>query len=167
MISLLLSVTAFQNFWGTSELFPELSKFQHRITLRTNDCTRFIKVKILKHASSYMFRTSLVHHQGDHIFFLQNSCLIFSAPFVSAQIYRSSLLYHSRLTGHRNALVATLSTPPNVARRLKRRWPSDLHTVTGDLLEPTAPWGPSESRRWMTTPSRCPLPHICLLLHWE
>ena len=53
-------------------------------------------------------------------------------PFVSAEIYGSSLLYHSRLAGHHNALVATLSTPPNVARRLKRRWPSDLHTVTGD-----------------------------------
>jgi len=53
-------------------------------------------------------------------------------PFVSAEIYSSSLLYHSRLAGHRNALVATLSTPPNVARRLKRRWSSDLHTVTGD-----------------------------------
>jgi len=53
-------------------------------------------------------------------------------PFVSAEIYRSSLLYHSRLAGHRNALVATLSTPSNIAWRLKRRWPSDLHTVTGD-----------------------------------
>ena len=52
--------------------------------------------------------------------------------FVSGGIYRSSLHYHSRLAGHHNALVATLSTPPNVARRLKRRWPSDLHTVTGD-----------------------------------
>jgi hypothetical protein len=53
-------------------------------------------------------------------------------PFVAAEIRRSSLFYHSRLTGHYNALVAALSTPPSVARRLKRRWPSDLHCVTGD-----------------------------------
>jgi len=39
---------------------------------------------------------------------------------------------HSRLAGHRNALVATLSMPPNVAWHLKHRWPSDLHIVTGD-----------------------------------
>ena len=42
-------------------------------------------------------------------------------PFVSAEIYRSSLLYYSRLAGHRNALLATMSTTSNVARRLKRR----------------------------------------------
>ena len=30
---------------------------------------------------------------------------------VSAEIYISSLLYHSRLAGHRNVLVATLPTP--------------------------------------------------------
>jgi hypothetical protein len=53
-------------------------------------------------------------------------------PFVAAEIRRSSLLYHSRLAGHYNALIPALSTPPNVARRLKRRWPSDLHSVTGD-----------------------------------
>jgi hypothetical protein len=53
-------------------------------------------------------------------------------PFVAAEIRRSSLHYHGRLAGHYNALVAALSAPPNVARRLKRRWPSDLHSVTGD-----------------------------------
>jgi hypothetical protein len=53
-------------------------------------------------------------------------------PFVAAEIRKSSLLYHRRLTGHYNALVAALSTPPNIARRLKRRWPSDLHLVTGN-----------------------------------
>jgi hypothetical protein len=52
--------------------------------------------------------------------------------FVAAEIRRSSLLYHRRLAGNYNALVAALSTPPNVARRLKRQWPSDLHSVTGD-----------------------------------
>jgi hypothetical protein len=53
-------------------------------------------------------------------------------PFVAAEIRKSSLLYHRRLTGNYNALVAVLSTPPNFTRRLKRRWPSDLHSVTGD-----------------------------------
>ena len=53
-------------------------------------------------------------------------------PFVSAEINRSSLLYHSQQAGHHNALFATLPTPSKFARRLKRRWPSDLHTVTGD-----------------------------------
>ena len=56
----------------------------------------------------------------------------FGIPFVSAEIYRSYLLYHSRLAGHGNALVATPYTLPNVARRLKRRWPLDLYTVTGE-----------------------------------
>ena len=52
--------------------------------------------------------------------------------FVAAEIRRSSSHYHRRLDGHYNTLVAALSTPPNVARRLKRQWPSDLHSVTGD-----------------------------------
>jgi hypothetical protein len=52
--------------------------------------------------------------------------------FVKAEIPRSSLLYHRRLAGHPNVLVAALSTPPNVPRRLKHRWPSDLHSVTSD-----------------------------------
>jgi len=51
---------------------------------------------------------------------------------VKAEIRRSSLLYHRRLVGHPNALVAALPTPPNITRRLKRRWPSDLHSVTSD-----------------------------------
>jgi len=50
----------------------------------------------------------------------------FGISFVKAEIRRTSLLYHRRLAGHTNVLVAALSTPPNVARRLKRRWPSDL-----------------------------------------
>jgi len=32
--------------------------------------------------------------------------------FVRAEIRRSSLLYHRQLTGHQNALIAALSTPP-------------------------------------------------------
>jgi len=42
-------------------------------------------------------------------------------PFVSTETYGSSLLYLSRLAGHRNTVVATLSMPTNVTRRLKRR----------------------------------------------
>jgi hypothetical protein len=53
-------------------------------------------------------------------------------PFVAAEIHRSSLLYHRRLAGNYSALVAALSTPPIIARRLKRRWPSDLHSATVD-----------------------------------
>ena len=52
--------------------------------------------------------------------------------FVTAEIRRSSLRYHRRVAGHSNALVATLCTPPSVARRLKRRWSSDLHLWTDD-----------------------------------
>ena len=55
-----------------------------------------------------------------------------SISFVRAEIRISSLFYHRRLADHTNALVAALSTPPNVARRLKRRWPTDLHFVTSD-----------------------------------
>jgi hypothetical protein len=35
-----------------------------------------------------------------------------------------SLLY--QLAGHQNALVTELATLPSIARRLKRRWPTDL-----------------------------------------
>ena len=52
--------------------------------------------------------------------------------FVKAEIRRSFLLYHRQLIGHPNVPVAALSTPPNVAQRLKRRWSTDLHSVTSN-----------------------------------
>jgi hypothetical protein len=37
-----------------------------------------------------------------------------------------SRLYSARIDGHYNKLIADLNTPPNVPRRLKRLWPTDL-----------------------------------------
>ena len=53
-------------------------------------------------------------------------------PFVSDEIRKSSIRYDQRLAGHLNVLVAALSTPPNVARRLKRQWASDLQSKDSD-----------------------------------
>ena len=47
-------------------------------------------------------------------------------PFVAKETSRLSYLYHHRLASHHNALVTELATLPPIARRLKRRWPTDL-----------------------------------------
>jgi hypothetical protein len=47
-------------------------------------------------------------------------------PFVSDEIRRLSRLYSARIDGHENKLIADLNTPPNVPRRLKRLWLTDL-----------------------------------------
>jgi hypothetical protein len=53
-------------------------------------------------------------------------------PFVTTEISRLSKLYHQRLAGHQNALIAEMTAQPIRRRRLKRRWPSDLlHTAVG------------------------------------
>jgi hypothetical protein len=46
--------------------------------------------------------------------------------FVAKETSRLSHLYHHRLASHHNALVIELATLPPIARRLKRRWPTDL-----------------------------------------
>ena len=53
-------------------------------------------------------------------------------PFVADEIRKASTRYHQRLARHHNALVTALSTPPAVARRLKRQWPSDLQFMDSD-----------------------------------
>jgi hypothetical protein len=50
-------------------------------------------------------------------------------PFVATEISRLSLLYHQRLAGHHNVLIAALTTPPAIVRRLKRQWPTDLYHI--------------------------------------
>jgi hypothetical protein len=47
-------------------------------------------------------------------------------PFVATEIIRLSNLYHHRLASHHNSLVTALATLPPIARKLKRRWPTDL-----------------------------------------
>jgi hypothetical protein len=47
-------------------------------------------------------------------------------PFVVEEIYRLSTVYHQSILGHNNRLAVEISNPPNVRRRLKRQWPSDL-----------------------------------------
>jgi hypothetical protein len=47
-------------------------------------------------------------------------------PFVKAEIHRLSTLYQQSVLGNNNRLVAEISNPPNVWRRLRRQWPSDL-----------------------------------------
>ena len=47
-------------------------------------------------------------------------------PFVVTEIRRLFHLYHHRLASHHNPLVAELAVPPLPARRLKRKWPTDL-----------------------------------------
>jgi hypothetical protein len=47
-------------------------------------------------------------------------------PFVIEEIHRLSTLYHQSVLGHNNRLVAEISNPPNVRRKLRRQLPSDL-----------------------------------------
>jgi hypothetical protein len=54
-------------------------------------------------------------------------------PFVVTEINRLSFLYHQRLVGHHNTLITAMATPPNIVRRLKRQWPTDLfHNTVED-----------------------------------
>ena len=54
-------------------------------------------------------------------------------PFVTTEINRLSHLYHQRLEGHHNALIAVMSTPPTIVRRLQRQWLTHLfRCVAGD-----------------------------------
>jgi hypothetical protein len=47
-------------------------------------------------------------------------------PIVAKEMRRLSHLYHHQLAGNHNALVTELAALPPIARRLKRRWPTDL-----------------------------------------
>jgi hypothetical protein len=47
-------------------------------------------------------------------------------PYVTDEIRRLSLLYNQRLQGHNSKLIEEVKIFPNVTRRLKRQWPSDL-----------------------------------------
>lgn len=47
-------------------------------------------------------------------------------PFVTEEVHRLSLLYHQRNKDHKNPLIAELNNLPNVKRRLKKKWPTDL-----------------------------------------
>jgi hypothetical protein len=51
---------------------------------------------------------------------------VFHIPFFAKKTSRLSHLYHHRLASHHNTLVTQLATLPPIARRLKRRWPTDL-----------------------------------------
>jgi hypothetical protein len=45
---------------------------------------------------------------------------------VTEEILRLYHLYHSRLALHPNNLITDLASPAPMARRLRRRWPTDL-----------------------------------------
>jgi hypothetical protein len=46
--------------------------------------------------------------------------------FVREEIHKLSTLYHQSLLGHSNSLVAEINNAPNVRRRLRTQWSSDL-----------------------------------------
>lgn len=86
-------------------------------------CTKPSNTKIIQRVQSKILRSitnapwyvsNLTLHNDLHI------------PYVSEEIQRFSALYHQRILGHQNRLVAELVTPLTTTRRLKRRWPSDL-----------------------------------------
>jgi len=60
------------------------------------------------------FQSQILRSLADDPWYVSNLQLHtdLGIPFVAAEISRSSLLYHRRLTGHHNPLVAALSTPP-------------------------------------------------------
>jgi hypothetical protein len=48
------------------------------------------------------------------------------------EIRRLSALYRQSILGHINRLVAEISNPPNIRRRFRRQWPSDLPQPADD-----------------------------------
>jgi len=53
-------------------------------------------------------------------------------PFVTTESSRLSKLCHQRLAGHQNVHIAEMTAQPIRRRRLRRRWPIDLHTAVGN-----------------------------------
>jgi hypothetical protein len=52
--------------------------------------------------------------------------------FVIEEIHRLSTMYRQIILGHNDRLAVEISNPPNVRRRLKRQWPSDLPQPADD-----------------------------------
>jgi hypothetical protein len=86
-------------------------------------CAKPSHTKIIQRIQSKILRTV-----ADAPWYVSNLSLHndLQIPFVSDEIRRFSRLYSTRLDGHGNQLIAALNTPPNVTRRLKRQWPTDL-----------------------------------------
>ena len=64
------------------------------------------------------FQSKLLHTLANALWYVCNLQLLtgLGISFFKAEIRRSSLLYHRRLAGHSNDLVAALSTPPTQRR---------------------------------------------------
>jgi hypothetical protein len=79
-------------------------------------------------------------------------------PFVIEEIHRLSTSYHQSIFGHNNRLVAEITNPPTVRRRLKRPWPSDLPQPADDKKIKPSPslYRACPSYQWMTSLLKTP-----------
>jgi hypothetical protein len=92
-------------------------------------CTRPWNAKIIRILQSEVLRSVINASWYVSKFSLHSDLQI---PFVIRQIYKLSTLYHQSILGHNDRLVAEIGNPPNVRRRLRRQWLSDLPQPAGD-----------------------------------
>jgi hypothetical protein len=85
-------------------------------------CTKPSNAKIIKRFQSKVLRLKV-----NAPFYVSNLTLHkdLQIPFVKEEIHRLSA-YQQRVLGHNNRVGAEISNPPNLRRRLRRQWPSDL-----------------------------------------
>jgi hypothetical protein len=86
-------------------------------------CTKPSNTKIIRRLNSKVLRS--VTNAPWYVSKL-TLCNNLQIPFVTEEIHRLSTLYHQSILGHNNRPVAEISNAPNVRRRLRRQWPSDL-----------------------------------------
>lgn len=86
-------------------------------------CTKPSNTKIIQRLQSKVLRTITNAPWYVSNFTLHTDLHV---PYVTDEIRKLSVLYNQRLQGHDNGLIEEISNPPNVTRRLKRQWPSDL-----------------------------------------
>lgn len=86
-------------------------------------CTKPSNTKIIQRIQSKVLRIIVNAPWYVSNLTLHNDMQI---PFVKEEIHRLSIVCQQSMLGHNNRLVADNSNPPNVRRRLRRQWPSDL-----------------------------------------
>jgi hypothetical protein len=88
-------------------------------------CAKPSNAKVIKNSKYKVLRsvTNAPWHVSN--FTLHNDLQI-TFVIEEIRVHRLSTLYHGSILGHNNRLAAEISNPPNVWRRLRRQWPSDL-----------------------------------------
>jgi hypothetical protein len=118
-------------------------------------CTKSSNTKIIQRLQSKILRSVINAPWYVSNFTLHSDLQI---PFVIEGVHRLSTLYRQGILGHSDRLVAELGNPPNVRRRLRRQWPSDLQQPQMVKTKATniPLQGLSECHQWMTSLFKTP-----------